>query len=1619
METKKILGLDIGTNSIGAALIELPKNLDEYGAHGKILWMGSRIIPVDGEYLQKFESGAQAETKAAARRMKRGSRRLKHRYKLRRSRLIKVFKILGWIAEACPIDDDRKMKDLSKGDESISYKISDYAQISEKTYREFYKSLGYEEIVIDEIIKEMSYRKSHNGKKQNEKIQLLPEDWVVYYLRKKALYEKIEISELVRIIYLLNQRRGFKSSRKDLQDNEWLSWDEFVAIKKQIDSGELPEYERGEGKEYITRFVSNTVIEKVELKSDEKDKSGKLTFIIQAADKRIKNWEEKRKEKPDWEGKEVRLLVEQKINKKGIIKQEKKPDLPKDNDWKLTMTALDNQIDESGKQVGEFFWDKLVESVQKNEIYKIRQNVIRREKYQRELKAIWEKQVELRKADGKEEELLNTSKLQEIADTLYKNNSAKQKELVEKGLFHIIANDIIYYQRELKSQKNLISECRYEKRQGKMKDENGNWISIGTYGLKCCPKSSPLFQEFRIWQDIHNIRIIQKEYNENGIIKVDYDVTNIYLNEVNKSKLYDLFDTNSEVTEKKIFDKLNELNPGASLNQDKFKINLFANREKLKGNETKDAFRKIFRKFNWENEGEKILNDHEKFFDLWHIVYSITSSDFEKSKKGIKSALKHFSQRFNINIPEDISEAISEMKEFKKEYASYSALAIRKLLSLMRCGKYWDWSKIENLHIIDPSDKAKKIKLSERINSIIQNGWERDVKVDKRTGEIIKQRKFTERNHFSGLPVWLAGYVIYGRHSEREKTEKYNIEEIKSLNVLAETKNIVGNPIVKQVVLETLLMVRDICIQYEQPDEIHIELARELKKNAQQRAEITEANLRNQEEKRRAKLILQELLNGSFEQAIDENRTEITSFTVKPNPNNPTDIEKFRIYKSCGMFNWNQKERKNEEQVRADAIFKDGKKERIPTSDEIRRYILWLSQKCVSPYTGKIISLSRLFDENYYEVEHIIPQSKLKNDSFENLVIAETPINKAKGNELAANFIRKCNGMCNYGGITYTLLSYDAYSEHCKKTFRGKKLKNLLATEVPDDFIERQINDTRYIGKKLSELLYPFAKEKEGLIFTIGSITSELKSKWGLNKIWKRLLEPRFRRLELITGKTYIHQNLHDQNDIDFNVPEIENLDIKRLDHRHHALDALVIAATTREHIRYLNSLNAVDSSEEYQKVKQRLVKEKIRDFKLPWENFVKDAKEKLEEVVVTFKSNQRVVSKPHNRYLKWKKMSDGTLKKVYEAQEDNPRWLAVRKSLFKEPQGIIWIKEKREVKVKDAFEIQIKRMQVERDSNKRKTAAYVYDQEARLFIKDIILKTIELTGIDLQNTQELLKAIEILYLKKNKKGKLYILGDKEYEKISIAEFIPYKAKRVKVDPSFTVDKIKKIPYCDKSRIPILLLEHLNEYGKPSEAFSVEGLEKLAKKNNNKPIQTVTVMDGKIEDKHKDNLFGNKYVENDQLACFVIYEDLLNKNREIFKSVSAYVAVSRIMDGKPITEKIDGYKTILLRPNDLVYVPTDEEWEKIKKEEKQAIDWSDVKKINSRIYRMVKSTGNQCYFIPSYISKLILPYDDYYGNKIGEFGSQNCSEKTIDGEITIKERCVKILTDRLGNIKPS
>jgi CRISPR-associated endonuclease Csn1 len=97
-----------------------------------------------------------------------------------------------------------------------------------------------------------------------------------------------------------------------------------------------------------------------------------------------------------------------------------------------------------------------------------------------------------------------------------------------------------------------------------------------------------------------------------------------------------------------------------------------------------------------------------------------------------------------------------------------------------------------------------------------------------------------------------------------------------------------------------------------------------------------------------------------------------------------------------------------------------------------------------------------------------------------------------------------------------------------------------------------------------------------------------------------------------------------------------------------------------------------------------------------------------------------------------------------------------------------------------------------------------------------------------------------------------------------------------------------------------------------------------------------------------------------------------------------------------------------LSPNELVYVPNSEE-------NVNTIGFNNLSKDQvDRIYKMVSCTGYECHFVRADIASLIKGYDSK--TKFGELGSLNKQELTMESDNRIKERCLKLKVDRLGNV---
>ncbi len=1532
----KILGLDLGTNSIGWALVDKTQNIS------KVVKIGSRIIPMTQDVLGKFDSGVSI-SQTAERTSFRGVRRIKERHLQRRERLHRVLNVLNFLPEHYSNEIDFE-KRFGKFKDNKEPKLG-YLPIENPNSPKLRK-VDFEFIFknsFNEMVEE--FKKLQPSLFLNDK--LIPYDWTIYYLRKKALTQKIEKEELAWLLLNFNQKRGYYQLR-----------------------GEEEEENPNKLVEFYSLLVTSIEIDDSSAKKDEKWYSFHLE----------NGWVYRRSSKTplDWTGKVKDFIVTTDLNDDGSVKSDKDGKekrsfrAPSEEDWTLIKKKTEKEIYSSGKTVGTYIFDTLLDKPNQKINGKL-VRTIERKFYKLELEAILKEQIKHHK------ELQNKELYTACCEELYEQNDGHRNSIVDKGFLHLFLNDIIFYQRPLKSQKSQISDCKFEKRafvkEGKLEFEP----------IKCAHKSHPFFQEFRLWQFIQNLRMYRKED--------DVDVTTEFLNSIEDwEKLFDWLNKQKEIKQESFLKysafniKKNELG--------KYRWN-YVEDKIYPCNETRATI--VSRLEKASINADFLTKEIEEA--LWHILYSVTD------KIELEKALKTFAIKNQLN--DEFVEIFKKYPPYKSEYGAYSVKALKKLLPLMRMGKYW-------------SKDAIHPKVAERIEKII-NG-EYDETIRKRVRE--KAFNFTDISQFHNLPVWLTSYIVYNRHSEDGELLKWKTpQDIEQYLKFVFKQHSLRNPIVEQVIAETLRVVTDIWKYYGNSqvnfyDEIHIELGRAMKNNAKNREKITKQVSENENTNLRIKAMLMEFLNDADIENV--------------RPHSPSQQEILKIYEEGVLGATNEI---------PDDILKISKQAQ-PTNSELTRYKLWLNQKYRSPYTGEVIPLNKLFTPAY-EIEHIIPQSRYFDDSFSNKVICEAAVNQDKGNKLALEYIESQGGKIieTNAGKKVKVFTKEAYEEYVKTNFakNRSKMKKLLMDDIPEAFVQRQLNDTRYISKVVKNLLSNIVREEneqetvsKHLLSTNGTITSVLKQDWGLNDIWNDIITPRFERLNTLNNSSNFGSLNPNTGKFLPQVPiELQKgFNKKRIDHRHHALDALVIACATRDHVNYLNNQSAL--SKEKMEVKEnnrfdlraKLCTKKYNEgsdknykwvFNNPWSGFAKDAKDQLESTVISFKQNLRVINKTINYYEKIVKDENGKSKKVEVKQTRGENW-AIRKPMHKDTvSGLITIQRKKKVSLSKALEDWKNIVDKDLRSKVKELIELNYDSKSLLkFFKDLENKW---------NTKDISK-LDIYYLDTTN-----------------------VASRVKLDESFTKSKIEN-SIADTAIIKILerhlenFTGRLDEKGKEiapeTLAFSPDGIEELNKNikalNNgkdHKPIFKVRTYEPQ-GNKFAVGQNGNKNSKFVVAATgtnlfFLVYEND-SKNR-VFETVQLNEVIEhqkwRSTFPKEEQKKIPsvpvktefGKLLFYLNPNDLIYLPTADEIENGNKT-------LDV----TRIYKFTDSSDTTANFIPHSSSDLIFKLSKKEQEKLGlsfsiqnEFGlgsPQSKNQKSIDG-IMIKEYCIKLKVDRLGNIKPA
>lgn len=233
---------------------------------------------------------------------------------------------------------------------------------------------------------------------------------------------------------------------------------------------------------------------------------------------------------------------------------------------------------------------------------------------------------------------------------------------------------------------------------------------------------------------------------------------------------------------------------------------------------------------------------------------------------------------------------------------------------------------------------------------------------------------------------------------------------------------------------------------------------------------------------------------------------------------------------------------------------------------------LYEEQGGVCAYSQKQMSLQRLFEPNYAEVDHIIPYSLSFDDSYRNKVLVLTEENRNKGNRLPLQYL---SGQRREDFIVWVNSAVRDYRK------RQKLLKERITEEDEARFKERNLQDTKtmarflmnYIGDRLA--FAPSVKDRKKRVTAVsGSVTAYMRKRWGITKV---------------------------RGDGDL----------------HHAVDAVVIACTTDGMIREVSRYAAWRECRYMQTESGSLAVDErtgevLREFPYPWPQFRRELEIRL-----------------------------------------------------------------------------------------------------------------------------------------------------------------------------------------------------------------------------------------------------------------------------------------------------------------------------------------------------------------------------------------------------------------------
>lgn len=1025
---KKILGLDLGTNSIGWALVNEAENDSE---RSSIIQMGVRVNPLTVDEQKNFTEGKTITT-TADRTLKRSMRRNLQRRKLRRERLKKALLAFGFITLDSPLWE-------------------------------------------------------HGPRTTFETMRA----------RARAVKEEVSLLELARILLLINRKRGYKSNRKAMEAGEGLPINGMEVAKKLMEENLTPgQYalkllEKGEKR--LPDFYRSDLIDELdriwqrqaeaypevftrELRKQLEGKGSlhcsKIFFAKHQIDTPAPKGKDVRREEMRWRSRALDEALE--LEWAAYVVCRLCGAISDASGYLATIGDHSKALEQKKLTIGQY----LICQLEADPHFSTKNVVFYRQDYIDEFDRIW------------------------------KCQQAFHPEALTPEARKEIRNRCIFFQRPLKSKKGMLDLCTFERREVKVEDKGDGTERTKTVGLRVCPKSSPLFQEVKVWQQLNNLVLTNKVSGLQRELSLQEKQTihakALLVEQLKKTDMLKLI-----VKKPKDFDlnyeKLDGNRTQAALYRAYMEILEASGHEKpdlakSKPEQVVEMVDQVFQALGARTEFltfDPSLSGHaleqQPHYRLWHLLYSCEG---DNSITGLDSLVRRVSEITGLE-PELAS--LLATVSFADDYGNLSSKALRRILPHLQAGLTYDKACEE------------------------------------------------------------AGYRHSARSLTREELDRKPLaERLENL-----PKNSLRNPVVEKILNQMVNVVNAICQAHGRPDEIRIELARELKKTAKEREDMTKAINRSAKE------------NEAYRDVLR---------------------------KEFGIQH--------------------------PSRNDVLRYRLYLELKdndFHTLYTNTYIPREKLFSKEF-DVEHIIPQALLFDDSFANKTLEARQANLDKGSRTALDYVEQTQG--EEGLDHYRKRVEDLYGRGV--ITRSKRDKLLMRLdEIPKDFIQRDLRDTQYIARRAKEMLEGMVRR---VVATTGSVTDRLREDWQLVNVMQELNWDKYEAKGLV--ETYPDKDGRP-------VRRIKDW-TKRNDHRHHAMDALTIAFTREAYIQYLNNLNARRSEgvtpEDAEKtaivraIEQRYVKDRRFLPPMPLGEFRVEAKRHLEQLLVSIKAKNKVVTRNVNR---------------------------------------------------------------------------------------------------------------------------------------------------------------------------------------------------------------------------------------------------------------------------------------------------------------------------------------------------------------------------------------------------